>query len=146
MTTYTYRNWTAQDIMALHQLNADFGDVNWSLDFCQTALISKHFVRLACYKHKIVAFIMVNLFSETAEIYDLVVDGAHREHGIAHALLDLSTAAACSKSCTELQLECRKSNLPAKNLYMKYGFFITNEVAKLYRSPSEDAIVLRKEL
>ena len=144
--TYTYRNWTAQDITALHQLNADFGDVNWSLDFCQTALTAKHFVRVACYKNKIIAFIMVNLFSETAEIYDLVVDAKHREHGVALELLDLSAAAARSKACIALQLECRKSNVPAQNLYMKYGFFITNEVAKLYRSPSEDAIVLRKEL
>lgn len=44
-----------------------------------------------------------------------------------------------------LTLEVRESNLPAQSLYEKLGFQEVGRRKNYYRSPREDALILRKE-
>ena len=143
---YKYRSWNANDVVTVNDLNAVHGDVEWSLEFCQTALAAKHFVRLACCDEKVVAFIMANLTADTADIYDLVVAPLHREHGVALNLLEQCISQARINNCQAIQLECRKSNIAAQHLYLKQGFCLYSEVENFYRAPPEDALVLRVNL
>ena len=133
---YKYRSWNTNDVVTVNDLNAVHGDVEWSLDFCQTALAAKHFVRLACYDEKVVAFIMANLTADTADIYDLVVAPLHREHGVALNLLEQCISQARINNCQAIQ----------QHLYLKQGFCLYSEVENFYRAPPEDALVLRVNL
>ncbi|MGH8194228.1 MAG: GNAT family N-acetyltransferase [Woeseiaceae bacterium] len=55
-------------------------------------------------------------------IHDLAVVPDYRGKGIGRALLAAAEKQAVSRGCCKLTLEVREDNLPARNLYERYGF------------------------
>ena len=91
-------------------------------------------------KDKIVGFIMYTILEETIDILNIIVSKENRHQRIASCLIDymISDMPSTIKSIT---LEVRKSNLPAINLYSKFGFEVIN-VRKKYYSNGEDAYLM----
>ena len=79
----------------------------------------------------------------TGEVLNLAIDPTRRRLGIARALLDEGLDELGSRGATEVFLEVRESNRPARQLYEDAGFRPVGMRAKYYRNPSEDALVLR---
>ncbi len=77
--------------------------------------------------------------AEEAEILTLAVDPAHRRRGLGRALVEtfLHTRQG------DVFLEVRPSNLAAQKLYEASGFAPTGTRPRYYRSPDEDALILR---
>lgn len=69
----------------------------------------------------------------------------YRRMGIASALLKTTIERLKRKKVDELYLEVRVSNIPAINLYKKFGFVETNRIYSYY-SDGEDAYVMTVKL
>lgn len=82
----------------------------------------------------------------TGEILNLAVAPELRRSGIARQLLAAGLAALAARNVEEVFLEVRESNLAAQALYVGAGFRPVGQRSGYYRSPKEDALVLRRDM
>lgn len=83
---------------------------------------------------------------EPAEILTLFTRAQYRRKGYARELLNTLIQTAEVNSCPSIFLEVRAANAAARQLYAKLKF---NEVSRrkaYYKNPTEDAIVLKREI
>ena len=80
-----------------------------------------------------------------ADMMNIAVHPDFRRQGIAEALVGELVSRLRDNDVHCLLLEVRASNEPAKQLYGKLGFIQVGLRKNYYRSPKEDALILRKE-
>ena len=80
-----------------------------------------------------------------ADMMNIAVDPDFRGQGVGRRLIEELIAHLKKNSVTCLTLEVRASNDPAIRLYDKLGFTQVGRRPNYYRSPKEDALILRKE-
>ena len=95
---------------------------------------------------EIAGYLIARDAAGTGEILNLAVAPEQRRSGIARQLLDAGLAALAGRNVEEVFLEVRESNLAAQALYVGAGFRPVGQRSGYYRSPKEDALVLRREL
>ena len=81
-----------------------------------------------------------------ADVMNLAVAPDCRRQGIARQLLSRLTKLLHRQGIEALFLEVRPSNHAAIALYEAFGFVQIGRRSKYYVNPSEDALILRKEL
>lgn len=81
---------------------------------------------------------------DEAEIINLGVDAGSRRMGIGGRLLDEALARVEAKGVVTTFLEVRESNVAARALYGSRGFSEISRRRGYYRTPVEDALVLRR--
>ena len=81
-----------------------------------------------------------------ADMMNVAVSPDHRRKGIGEKLILALMEALKVRECISLALEVRASNAPAIALYEKLGFGQIGLRKNYYRTPKEDALILRKEL
>ncbi len=95
---------------------------------------------------EIIACLIFSVVSPTAEVIDLYVLPSSRKQGIAKHLFMYATAQLNHlDKVSEIILEVRPSNKPARSLYQSLGFLLIAERKKYY-SDGENAMILRKDL
>ena len=95
---------------------------------------------------EVLAYICGRLAADEAEILKLNVLKNARQKGFGYKLLDFALNYCREKGARNCFLELRASNIAAKNLYEKKGFFRIGTRRNYYDSPVEDAIVMQLEL
>jgi len=80
-----------------------------------------------------------------ADMMNLAVKPEFRRSGVGKELVQRLVAELKKNGVTSLTLEVRVSNSPAISLYEKLGFCQVGRRPGYYRSPREDALILRKE-
>ncbi|MEO8193663.1 MAG: ribosomal protein S18-alanine N-acetyltransferase [Gemmatimonadales bacterium] len=80
---------------------------------------------------------------DESEILNLAVEPALRGHGLGGKLLDAALSSAAERGVKSVFLEVRESNRPARRLYGSRGFEEISRRRGYYRTPVEDALVLR---
>ena len=83
---------------------------------------------------------------DEGEITNVAVDEKDRGRGVGQALLKEAFKCAKRKGLEKIFLEVRESNVPAIELYKKTGFEKTGIRRGFYRNPTEDALLMMKEL
>lgn len=88
-----------------------------------------------------VGFILVRIFEEISELYQIAIDASYRRQGFASQLLE-AVIHELPKG-TQLFLEVASKNLEARTFYSKHNF---KEIRtrKHYYNDGDDAIELRK--
>ena len=81
-----------------------------------------------------------------ADIMNLAVAPEYRRQGIGRQLMQALTEVLHTQGIESLFLEVRASNDPAIALYSEFGFVQVGRRKKYYVNPTEDALILRKEL
>ena len=79
------------------------------------------------------------------DMMNIAVDPNYRRQGVAAALIGELVRQLKDQGNHCLTLEVRASNDAAIKLYEKLGFAQTGRRPNYYRSPKEDALILRKE-
>lgn len=92
----------------------------------------------------IVAFLMTVLIPPQAELESIAVAEKVQRQGIGARLLAELFAVMKTKQITEVMLEVRESNHPARAFYAAAGFTETGRRTGYYSDPKEDAILLRR--
>lgn len=82
---------------------------------------------------------------DEAELANLAVEPALRRDGVGARLLDAMLEDARQHSVKRVYLEVRESNVAARRLYASRGFSEVGRRKLYYRSPEEDALILRRE-
>ena len=90
-------------------------------------------------------FIMVRVAADETEVLSIAIGPNARRRGLASGLLEQACHRAASMGSVRIFLEVAAANLPARNLYGKYGF---REVGlrKAYYEDGDDALVLAAPL
>lgn len=140
----SYQTATWRDLKAVHQLEkACFQLDAWPLLDILGALTIPQIIRLKAQDgDKMVGFIAADLrrAQATAWIATLAVLPGYRRRGIASRLLE-----RCEENINLplIRLSVRESNLPAIQLYLKYGYQQVDTWKKYYRG-GDNALVFEK--
>ena len=89
-----------------------------------------------------VAYLIGRLIAPEGEIYRIAVDEKYRGRGIGYRLLSYSLKTELGRGLESTFLEVRKSNVPARKLYLSYGFSEIGERKNYYKNPTEDAVLM----
>ena len=101
---------------------------------------------LACPPRGIVGYICFWCVADDLQILNLAVHENFRRRSIARGLLDHAIRAGCEKNARIVNLEVRKSNMPALKLYESFGFKAVGERPNYYGVQMEPAILMELEI
>lgn len=96
-------------------------------------------------EQQVQGFIIGRLAADQWEIENIAVDRTAQRRGLGRQLLRAFLDRARERG-SAVFLEVRESNLPARNLYSAMGFVQAGRRKAYYRSPEEDAVVLKLSL
>ena len=83
---------------------------------------------------------------DEGELANIAVAPGARRHGIGRTLLAAVLSDAADREVRDLYLEVRQSNAAARQLYSAHQFEEVGRRKAYYRSPVEDALILRRTL
>lgn len=139
-------NMTDYDLSLIKDILIDDFDDFWTYDVLQEELNnpnSEYFV--AKLENNILGFAGIWKAVDDVHITDIVVKKSNRQTGIGSKLLEKLIQTAKNKNFKAITLEVNEHNLPAINLYLKYGFKNVG-FRKKYYSNKNNAIIMTKEL
>ena len=93
----------------------------------------------------IMGFAGIWLMVDEAHITNIAVAQEYRRRGIGELLLIATIDVARELKASTMTLEVRVSNLPAQNLYSKYGFVNMGTRRGYYLDNKEDAVIMTTE-
>ena len=96
--------------------------------------------------HTIAGYVVAWYVLDEGEVANLAVAPHARRQGIGSALLDAAIRESIDRGVADLYLEVRESNQSARHLYASRGFEEVSRRKGYYRSPVEDALILRRTL
>ena len=85
------------------------------------------------------------LVFDEIHINNVAVRPAHRGHGLGTALLGHVMAEARRLGAKRATLEVRASNVEARRLYERLGFYVAGTRRNYYTQPVEDALILWRD-
>jgi len=94
---------------------------------------------------KVVVYAIFWCHDDEAFMMTFAVHPEHRSKGVAYTFLTEVFKLLKAQNIKYIELDVRKSNLPAINLYRKLGFNIERERPSFY-SDGENAFVMSKEI
>lgn len=139
-------NMTDYDLSLIKDILIDDFDNFWTYDVLQEELNnpnSEYFV--AKLENNILGFAGIWKAVDDVHITDIVVKKSNRQTGIGSKLLEKLIQTAKSQNFNSITLEVNEHNLPAINLYLKYGFKNVGFRKKYYNN-KDNAIIMTKEL
>ena len=92
----------------------------------------------------VVGYIGMSVVVDEGYIFNVAVDGTHRNRGIGSALVETLVTYAKKNNLCFLTLEVRESNKNARSLYEKFGFIKVGERKNYYSSPAENAVLMTR--
>ena len=93
---------------------------------------------------KIIAYGGISISYEQGDILSICVSPEYRKQGLAKALMKQMLDEAKANSVETLFLEVEEDNIPAINLYLKYGFEKVSERKNYYGNKT--AVIMSKNL
>jgi ribosomal-protein-alanine N-acetyltransferase len=95
---------------------------------------------------EVLGYVVALVVGPESEIADLAVAPNARRLGIGRALLEQIIVEVATAGVRTVCLEVRESNHAARTLYASNGFAPVGRRRGYYRTPVEDALVLRRDL
>ena len=143
MSNFLIRKARVDDGEKVHLLDSTEKD-SYSLDTINSMLIAETSYTLVTEdEDKIIGYINFNIAVDEAELIKVVVDSDYRRQGLAGRLISSAVETLKEQGVKIIFLEVRVDNIPAKNLYEKYGFikYFTRE--KYYNGIDADLYRLK---
>jgi ribosomal-protein-alanine N-acetyltransferase len=136
---------TARDLSALADLHARAFARAWDALEMKSLLDGQGVFALVAEEDDLDGFIMLRVAADETEVLSIAVGPDARRRGLASGLLEKACHRASGMGSVRIFLEVAAANLPARNLYGKYGF---REVGlrKAYYEDGDDALVLAASL
>jgi ribosomal-protein-alanine N-acetyltransferase len=136
------------DLAAIHAIEcASFGDP-WSLEGFRD-LVDHPRARLEVAVSAggdVLGYAVAWYVADESEIANIAVAPGARRSGVGALLLDRILRAAAAFGAKTVFLEVRESNEEARKLYEARAFEIAGRRTQYYRSPDEDALIMRRKL
>ena len=134
------------DILKLSELENMCFDDPWSEKMLLEDLKNDNTLYIGAFVDDsiLVGYIGIWNLGDTADITNVAVHPQYRKMGMASMLLE-----KLIEYCNEykyITLEVRESNVPALNLYSKFGFEKVGLRKNYYKNPTENAVLMTKTL
>ena len=124
---------------------ANFSD-GWTEEMILSAFSTGRFFSLGAYEQEdLIGVITYSMVDDSMDIEDVVVKIEYRKKSVASSLLASVFEKLDNTITKKVLLEVREGNIPAINLYKKFGFNQLS-VRKKYYSDGENALVMIKEV
>lgn len=133
-----------QDCGELAELDKVCFSVPWSEQSFLEETENKLAVYLVAKEEKVVGYCGFWRVQDEVQITNIAVLPEFRGRGIAGKLINKMLEMSADMS--RIILEVRESNVPAINLYKKFGFYEAGIRKKFYHSPVENGIVMVREI
>ena len=147
MASVTLRQPEKADLQAVAAIErASFGDP-WSAEDFASVLRAGHTifrVAVSDADGEIGGYVVAMTVLDEAEILNIAVPPTARRNGLGGILLDAALREVERQGALSVFLEVRVSNVAARSLYGSRGFVEISRRKGYYRSPVEDALVLRR--
>lgn len=118
----------------------------WSEAAFTSALEDEKAVTLTAFCDDILCGFITGVYLlDTADIYSVAVSSEYRKKGVGKRLLE-EFFSALPNEVNSVCLEVRESNIPAINLYERFGFERVGLRKNFYQNPRENAILMTKNL
>ena len=134
-------------INGVYELSKICFNVPWSLDSISNELenkLAKYVIAEDSSTKEVIGYAGVWIVAGEGDITNIAVNPSYRKNGIASNLLNKLLETCSENNCTDITLEVRVSNIPAQNLYTKFGFVNEGIRKKYYSDNGEDAIIMWK--
>ena len=86
------------------------------------------------------------MIASECELQNIVVSQKNKRRGIGERLLKRGLFISAERGAEVLYLEVRDSNNAARALYEKLGFHTVGRRKEYYKTPTEDAVLMKKDL
>lgn len=146
MADYFVEKATVADLPRISELEEQCFSDAWS----ESALLSQingefylTFV-LKTEEGELLGYISGSLLDTEAEIFRVATDKSRRRQKIGSTLVSHFISYVKEKGCSQIFLEVRESNTPARALYTSLGFAENGVRRGYYKNPKEDAILLSR--
>lgn len=139
------RTATVRDLAAMADIHARAFTRAWNENALAALMDGPGIFALLAEQEEPSGFILIRVALDEAEILTLAIRPDARRKGLAAGLLESAAARAREHGAARLFLEVAAANIPARNLYGKYGF---GEVGlrKAYYEDGGDALTLAAAL
>ena len=101
---------------------------------------------VACEGDSIIGYCTIIASFETADLCNIAVKEDYRKQHIAEMLFEYAVKKCRAKSVERILLEVRESNIPAICFYDKMDFEKIGMRKNYYSNPSENALILQKDI
>ena len=119
----------------------------WSKESLEKELINElAYYQCAEDKGKIIGYMGMWRIINECHITNIAVLPEYRNKGIASMLINKMIEICKCSEIDRMTLEVRKSNIPAINLYKKFGFVEVGIRPNYYVKPVEDALIMWKNI
>ncbi len=136
-----------QHIPALHQLEELCFSSPWSEKAFEEELENPLAVFLVAEDEgRVTGYVGCHFVCGEGDITNVAVHPDFRRKGVARALLTALEAESEKFETEVINLEVRKSNLPAISLYRQMGYAECGERPNFYTKPMENAILMAKKV
>ena len=135
----------AADLPAVAAIEqASFADPWSAREFASLLAVDHSIFLVAESSGEIVGYVVAIAVLDEAEILNVAVSPSRRGEGIGGVLLDAALGQVESRGAESVFLEVRVSNTEAKALYKSRYFAEISKRKNYYRTPVEDALVMRR--
>lgn len=118
----------------------------WSEKMFTSTLENDSFYLKTINKDDVVCgFYCVMIIGEEAELLNIAVSAEYRKLGLGNALITDAIKLCSTKGVTDMFLEVRESNIPARSLYEKHKFEPIGIRKNYYTDPRENAVLMQKK-
>lgn len=134
------------DVEAIVSLDQEVLQTNWHEKLYAESIVLKDTQSLVLdHEGRLIGFLIYRNIGGDFEIIQLALNKAYQRQGLASMMIDYMIQDAQSSHIEFIYLEVEMDNLPALNLYKKYGFEAIHQ-RKNYYGQGQNAIVMRKEM
>ncbi len=135
---------TERDVPRLAELEREAFPDPWDAAAFRSLLRgSANRVTVAEHEGLVVGYTVVVRAADEGELANIAVASQARGQGLGRRLLDDALRRAGAEHVSAVYLEVRESNAAARRLYESTGFEVIGRRRRYYRSPDEDALVMR---
>ncbi len=140
------RRATPDDIPAIRALEQQTPNAAHWPEGEYATLIATGIVFVAEQEGHLCGFVCTKSVGGEWELENIAVAPRFLRRGVADLLVRVLLDQAGCAAASEIYLEVRESNLPARRLYEKHGFRQTGRRPSYYQNPEEDAILYARGL
>lgn len=96
--------------------------------------------------NSVVGYASIYFVIDEMQIGNIAVEPGFQHRGIGAKIMQFIIEEAKRLKINHIYLEVRQSNENAQKLYLKFGFVVSGRRRLYYRHPTEDALIMVKEM
>ena len=135
-----------ENIDIIYEIDKTSSSYNWTKTMFLEELKNKNSFFKVLYLDNIIAgYVIYHIVLDEAEILNIVIDNKFKRRNLGYYLLEQTINDISKENIKTIFLEVGEKNIPAINLYLKFGFEQYNIRNGYYRN-GENAILMRKKV